>query len=84
MSRQYRNHYKQANHSSMRFRFSDPFGYQRRAEAGMKRDLNNQVFDWSRKMEIRYFTDANDFLSCARVLLEKTKPSGTSDDCRSA
>ena len=57
MSRQYHNHYNPTNHSSMRFLFSDPFGYQRRVEADMKRDLDNQTAQNNPQLKVK---DPND------------------------
>jgi len=64
MSRQYRNHYSHANHSSMRFRFGvgDPFGYQRRVEADMKRDLDNQAAKNNPQLKVKDTNDRYVFL----------------------
>ena len=43
MSRQYREHYSQDNHITMRFRMGDPYGNQRRVEADMKRQFDEQA-----------------------------------------
>jgi hypothetical protein len=43
MSRQYREHYTRGSHTTMRFRMGDPFGNQRRVEADMKRQFDEQA-----------------------------------------
>ncbi len=44
MSRQFREHFTQGNHISMRFRImGDPYGNQRRVEADMKRQFDEQA-----------------------------------------
>ena len=43
MSRQYRNHYTQGTHIPMRFLRGDPYGYQRRVEADMKRKFDEEA-----------------------------------------
>jgi hypothetical protein len=43
MSRQYRQHFTQCNHITMRFRMGDPYGNQRRVEADMKRQFDEQA-----------------------------------------
>ena len=43
MSRQYRNHYTHGRHIPMRFLRGDPYGYQRRVEADMKRKFDEEA-----------------------------------------
>jgi hypothetical protein len=43
MNRQYRKHYTQGNHMSMRFRMWDPYGNQRRGDAEMRRRFDAQA-----------------------------------------
>jgi hypothetical protein len=43
MSHQYRQHFTQGKHISMRFHWGDPYGNQRRVQADMKRQLDAQA-----------------------------------------
>ena len=43
MSRQYRQHFTQGRHTTMRFHWGDPYGNRRRVETDMKRQFDAQA-----------------------------------------